>query len=207
VDTGFPERYFDDPHAAGRHDGLHEFGRLVEHGAENRPEAQLALLGLSPGDVTELVVTHGDIDHVGAIHRFPAATIVVSRAEREAGPPRYFGDVRPVAWPAEASYRLVDADGEIAPGVTLLTTPGHSPGHLSLLVRLPMSGAILLAADAISRERELETGVNVGAYDVESARLSAQRLLDAATEVDALIVYGHDPTQRRTLRWAPDVYR
>lgn len=50
----------------------------------------------------------------------------------------------------------------IAPGVTLLLAPGHSPGHLSLLVRLRESGPVLLAADAISREHELETGVNVG---------------------------------------------
>lgn len=205
VDTGFPAAYYSDPEAAGRRDGLDGFGRLVAIGADNRPEAQLALLGLVPGDVTELVITHGDVDHVGAIDRFPAATIVTSRVEREAGPPRYFGDVRRVEWP-EQRYRLVDDDVELVTGVTLLMTPGHSPGHLSLLVRLRESGAILLAGDAISREHELETGVNGGAADVDQARESAARLVEVVDDEGALLVCGHDPAPRSALRSAPDVY-
>jgi N-acyl homoserine lactone hydrolase len=101
----------------------------------------------------------------------------------------------------------VDGDAEVVPGVTLLATPGHSPGHVSLLVRLRESGSILLAVDAISRERELETGVNGGAGDAEVARESARRLLEIAAEEGSLLVYGHDPAQRPTLRWAPHLYR
>ncbi len=207
VDTGFPPAYAADPAVAGRRDGLDAFGRLVAIGSENLPAAQLALLGLAPSDMTELVITHGDIDHVGGIADFPHATIVTSRIEREVGPPRYFGDVRPVAWPTDAHYRLADGDQEIAPGLTLLATPGHSPGHLSLLVRLRETGPVLLACDAISREHELETGVNGGASDVEQARESARRLLEIAAEEDAHLVHGHDPAQRRSLRCAPHVYR
>jgi N-acyl homoserine lactone hydrolase len=206
VDTGFPPEYRIDPEAAGRRDGLDDFGRLVAIGPENAPEAQLALVGLGPGDVTELVLTHGDIDHVGDAAAFPAATIVVSRAEHEAGPPRYFGDMRPLAWP-EGAYRLVEGDEELAPGVTLLSTPGHSPGHLSLLVRLREAGAVVLAGDAISRERELETGLNGGASDPEQARASAFALLELARSEQALLVYGHDPLKRSTVRLAPAVYR
>ncbi|HEX4747094.1 MAG TPA: N-acyl homoserine lactonase family protein [Gaiellaceae bacterium] len=207
VDTGFPAAYVEDAEAAGRRDGLVGFGRLVAIGPENRPESQLALLGLGPFDVTELVVTHGDVDHVGGLHDFPHATIVVSRSEREAGRPRYFGDARPLAWPDDATYRLVEGDEELVPGLELLSTPGHSPGQLSLLVRLRESGAVVLAGDAISRERELATGINGGASDVERARRSARRLVGIARAQRALLVYGHDPEQRRTLRFAPDVYR
>lgn len=207
VDTGFPGAYYEDAEAAGRADGLESFGRLVRLGPENRPQAQLALLGLDPEDVTELVITHGDIDHVGGIDDFPGATIVLSRSEREAGPPRYYGDVRPVKWPADARYRLVDGDAELAPGVTLLATPGHSPGHLSLLVRLPKCGAVVLACDAISREAELASGVNGGASDNETALRSVERLLEIARQDGALLVYGHDPLQSGTLRRAPDRYR
>ena len=166
VDTGFPDAYFDDADAAGRRDGLDTFGRLVSIGPENRPSAQLALLGLAPEDVTEVVLTHGDVDHVGGMHGFPGATIVMSRAEREAGPPRYHGDVRPLDWPPAARYRLVAGDEELAPGLTLLATPGHSPGHLSLVVDLRETGSVVLACDAISREAELASGVNGGASDV-----------------------------------------
>lgn len=207
VDTGFPDAYYDDPDAAGRADGLDGFGRLVRIGPINRPTAQLARLGLAPAHVTELVITHGDIDHVGGIHDFPDATIVLSRAEREAGPPRYFGDGRPVDWPAAARCRLVDGDEELVSGVTLLATPGHSPGHLSLLVRLHETGVVVLACDAISREAELATGVNGGASDNDAARRSAEQVLEIARRHDALLVYGHDPVQSATLRRAPDRYR
>ena len=207
VDTGFPEAYYADAEAAGRRDGLHEFGRLVEIGPEHRPEAQLALLGLTPEDVTDLVVTHGDIDHVGAIDRFPRATLVLGRAEHAAGPPRYFGSSRPLAWPPDGRYRFIDGDEELVPGVTLLSTPGHSPGHLSLVVRLCERGSIVLAVDAISRQHELETGVNGGASDPEQARASAQRVLRIAEDESALLVYGHDPEQRARLPRAPHVHR
>lgn len=206
VDTGFPPEYYDHPEAAGRRDGLDGFGRLVAIGAENRPEAQLALLGLRPEDVTELVLTHGDIDHVGGAYGFPGATVVMARAEREAGPPRYFGDLRPLEWP-DGTLRLVDDDEELAPGLTLLATPGHSPGHLSLLVRLRETGPVVLACDAISREDELETGLNGGATDVAQARESAHRLLEIVRDEGALLVYGHDPEQHSRLHPAPAVYR
>jgi N-acyl homoserine lactone hydrolase len=138
---------------------------------------------------------------------FPEATVVLSAAERAAGPPRYHGNARPLAWPPDASCRLIDGDERLAPGLTLLFTPGHSPGHLSVLVELRETGAAVLACDAISRKAELEGGFNAGAWDDDVARDSARRLVELAREREALLVYGHDPAQAAQLRVAPDVYR
>lgn len=206
VDAGFPPWYRDDAEAASLEDGLGEFGRILKLEAENFPEAQLEKIGVRPADITHLVVTHGDIDHIGFVHDFVHATLVVGEAERAAGPPRYFGGKSRMSWPEAATYRLIDDDTEIAPGVTVLPTPGHSAGHVSLRVRLPHTGAVILAADAINRAEELETGINSGGWDQELARASTRRLVEMTRSERAFLIYGHDPEQWRTLKKAPEFY-
>jgi N-acyl homoserine lactone hydrolase len=205
VDTGFPVWYVDDPARASYEDGLESFGRVLRLGPENLPSAQLARVGVSLGDIDWLIMTHSDIDHVGSINSFPDATIVMGRAERELDKPRYFGERSPIPWPNNASYLLVDQDTELIPGVVLMCTPGHSPGHLSLLLRLPETGTVLLAGDAISRPTELEEGFG-GAWDEYQARSSAERIMAIGRRVGATILYGHDPVQWKTLRKAPEFY-
>ncbi len=205
VDTGFPRSYLSDPGAAAGDDGLDSFGTLVRIGPDNTPRGQLALAGLRPSDVTDLVLTHSDVDHVGRVGEFASVPIHVGRAERALARPRYFGEAQPLAWP-EAEYSLVDGDKEIFPGLVALSTPGHSPGHLSLLLRLGESGTVVLAGDAISRASELETQENGGAWSAELALRSAERLVDLAARESALLVLGHDPEQWPTLRHAPAAY-
>ena len=182
------------PRAASREDGLESFGRVLHLERENLAAGQLARIGLSPSMIKTLVITHGDIDHVGSLGKFPDATIVVGRAERALGPPRYLEDRRPIAWP-EQTYQLVDDDTALCPGVTLLATPGHSPGHLSLLVRLQETGPVLLTGDAISRAGEPEEDFGGNASDPAQAATSACRLLEMAERERAMIVYGHDSDQ------------
>lgn len=205
VDTGFPARYADDAEQASLDDGLGSFGRVLKLGRENLPAAQLARIGLEPGDINLLVMTHTDIDHVGGIAEFPQATIVIGQAERLLEQPRYFGDRSPIAWPTGVNYQVIDDDTELCPGVALFYTPGHSPGQMSLLVRLPQTGAVLLTGDAISRPAEVAEGFG-GAWDAEQAQAGAERLLALAQREQATIIYGHDPEQWDTLRKAPEFY-
>jgi N-acyl homoserine lactone hydrolase len=202
IDTGFPSRYVADAQIAAAEDGLDSFGALTRIGVDNTPRGQLALVGLSPADITDLVLTHSDIDHIGSVADFTGVPIHVGRAERALERPRYFGDVRPLAWP-DARYVLVDQETDVLPGLTAIPTPGHSPGHLSLLVRLDRTGPVLLAGDAISRRAELASGDNGGAWDHALARESAARLVELTRREGALLVYGHDPDQWSGLRKAP----
>jgi N-acyl homoserine lactone hydrolase len=202
VDTGFPARYATDPEGAARDDNLGAFGSVLALTTENLPTAQLARLGLRPADVTHLVLSHTHIDHVGGIGDFPQATIVVGAAERALDRPLYWGDRRPFAWP-EQQYLTVEGDLELAPGVTLLSTPGHTPGHISLLLQPPAAGAALLTADAISRPQEVVEDRYGGAWDAAQARASARRLLQLARDTGATLIYGHDPAQWPTLPKAP----
>ena len=206
VDTGFPPWYEDNRAKAVEDDDLDSFGRILELTPEQFPAPQLAKVGLAPGDITHLVLTHGDIDHVGRIHEFLHATIFIGDAELGMERPRYFLPVQRMEWPKAADYVRICEDTEIFPGVTLLLTPGHTPGHLALLVRLAGTGAVVLTGDAINRAQEIEEDRYSGAWDETLVRESAKRLLDLTRNEGAFLIYGHDPAQWPTLRKAPDFY-
>jgi N-acyl homoserine lactone hydrolase len=206
VDTGFPAWYVADPAGAARRDGLDSFGWILQLSPDNLPAGQLARLGLAPADITHLIMTHTHIDHVGGLGDFPNAIIIIGAAERACPQPLYWADIHPIPWPETATYLVIDQDTELHPGLTLLTTPGHSPGHLSLLIRLPHTGPVLLTADAISRPEEVEQDRFGGAWNEAQTRASAHQLMQLARQEQAWVIYGHDPAQWGTLRKAPEFY-
>jgi N-acyl homoserine lactone hydrolase len=199
MDTGFPPAYATDPDRAVQ-DGLPRFGRLLDFGPHQTAEGALAALGLIPQDIVLTILSHGHIDHVGSLPLFTDAPIVMTTHERAAPRPSYFGTARPMEWP-DAEYLLMDSDTPICEGLTLIPTPGHTPGHLSALLDLPKTGPVILAADAINRASEPAENF-ADAMDPASAKASADRLLS----LPGLLIYGHDPAQWATLRKAPHFY-
>jgi N-acyl homoserine lactone hydrolase len=204
VDTGFPAKYAADAEQATLEDGLNSFGHVLKLTHDNLPAGQLAKIGLAPGDIDTVVLTHSDIDHVGNIGDFPQAKLVVHADERAYKRPRYWNGRSPLTWPSNKT-QLIHEDAELYPGIMLLSTPGHAPGHLSLLLRLPDTGPVLLIADAISRPSELQEGFG-GAWNHDLARVSADKLMAIAERENAFVIYGHDPEQWPILRKAPNFY-
>lgn len=202
VDTGFPAWYPHDLAAAAQRDNLGTFGRILHMTHDNTPAGQLAKVGLTPADITHLVITHTHIDHVGGIGDFPNAPIYISQAERDLPQPLYFGGRSSVQWPSGRQWHTLTDDVTLCEGVTLLSTPGHSVGHYSLLLQLPNTGPVILAADAINRAEEWEND----AFPNALARASAQRLMALSQQQQALLIYGHDPAQWGQLRKAPAFY-
>ncbi len=200
-DTGFPPAYATDPDIAAR-DGLPRFGRLIDYRLDQTAEGALALLGLAPTDIDLVVLSHGHIDHVGSLPLFGHAPIVMTARERADPRPSYFGTSRPMIWP-DTQYHLITADAPVCDGLTLVPTPGHTPGHLSAILDLPRTGRVILAADAINRASEPAEGF-ADADSRVTARLSAQRLLAIAP--DAFLIFGHDPAQWPELHKAPGFY-
>lgn len=198
-DTGFPPEYLTDPTRPDQ-DGLPRFGRLIDFRPEQTAEGALALLGLAPKDIDLVILSHGHIDHVGSLPLFAHAPIVLTARERAEPAPLYFGTVRPIPWP-DARYHLIDTDTPICEGLTLLPTPGHTPGHLSALLDLPDGRRVILAADAINRASEPDEAF-ADSMDPSASQTSAARLLALATPGTALI-YGHEPGQWPNLPKAP----
>jgi glyoxylase-like metal-dependent hydrolase (beta-lactamase superfamily II) len=111
---------------------------------------------LEPADVRTIVHTHLHFDHCGQDRAFPGVPIVVQRAEREAAD--VAGHTVPglVGFPG-ARYELADGDSEIAPGVSVLATPGHTIGHQSVVVRTD-DGLVLIVGQAAQDARSFATG-------------------------------------------------
>lgn len=186
-------------------------GGAVLHTHERTVVTQLAAVGLRPDDIDLLVCTHFDVDHAGHHDAFTHAELVVQRRHYEVareGHPRYAA-ARP-HWDHPAlRYRLVEGDTELLPGVTLIETSGHAPGHQSVLVRLPRRGLVLLAGDAVALRRLFTPERTVWPLDddQEQLRASTRKLLDlVAREHIEMVVFGHDGDQWPALKVAPDFY-
>jgi N-acyl homoserine lactone hydrolase len=171
----------------------------------------LADLGLRPDDIDILICTHFDMDHAGYHDAFTKAEFIVQREQYELareGHPR-FAPAR-AHWDHPAlHYRLVEGDIELLPGLVLLETSGHAPGHQSVLVRLPQTGPVLLAIDAVIMQQLFTPERQAWPMDDNEAQLraSTRKLLDIVEhEQVALVVFGHDGQQWQTLRKAPAYY-
>lgn len=172
---------------------------------------QLAALDLRPADISTLICTHFDVDHAGYNDAFPHAELIVQREHYElarTGHPRFAAARAHWDHPA-LRYRLVDGDTELLPGLTLLKTSGHTPGHQSVLVRLPQTGPVLLAIDAVMMQHTFTPDRKAWPNDdnEEQLRASTRKLLDLVKQENiALVVFGHDGTQWQILKKSPDHY-
>ncbi len=206
VDTGFHADYLNDPVGVSAADQLATFGRLIGYSSRNTPSAQLQLLGISKVEITDVVLTHGHIDHVGRINEFPHARLWITAQERALPRPSYWaGKSRIAAWP-NMQTTIITHTSDLIQGVTLIPTPGHTLGHMSLMLTLTNTGKVLFTADAISRPDELVEDTWSDAEDSQLARQSAKALVDLATAEQAWLIYGHCPKQWMELRKAPHWY-
>lgn len=160
---------------------------------------QLAKLNLKPDQIKYVGISHYHGDHTGQVASFPKATLLIGAKEWEAisapkpGPGVNFqpfegwikgeNKVEPLALDKD-----VFGDGS----VVVLRTPGHTPGHQALLVKLA-SGNYILSGDAVHFRENLETdGAPAFNFDRAQTVASVQRLKQMATNLKAQIIIQHD---------------
>jgi len=112
----------------------------------------LDAVGLSRSDVTLVINCHLHFDHSGENFRFPGRPILAQAVEYEAAhDPGY---TMPSAYEfAGATFELVDGEADVAPGLRIIPTPGHVPGHQSLVVETH-HGRIVIAGQAFNEASE-----------------------------------------------------
>ncbi len=197
IDSGLPADHTPPPEAPPSENEKNVLEHLTE-------------LGLSPDDIKFVICTHFDVDHAGYHDAFRNAEFIVQREHYELarnGHPRFAGARAHWDHPA-LRYRLIDGDTEFLPGLTLIETSGHAPGHQSVLVRLPQTGLVLLTIDAVAMQRQFAPERKAWPIeDEEQLRASTHKLLDLVErEQVALVIFGHDGLQWQTLKKAPDHY-
>ena len=208
IDTGFHASVAVKPRS-----NLGRVGALLYRDIDMRPEqaavAQLRDKGIQASDVKVVIMTHFHPDHASAIVDFPDATFLVSEVEWEAateGGQRQ-GYVHS-QFDHGFDYRLVDFDSEEANSfsgfarsldvfgdgsVRLAFTPGHTLGHMSVVLRTA-SGEVLVAGDAIFMHRTLEDDhLPFALPDEHLFRRSLREIRQYVRETpDALVIPGHD---------------
>ena len=210
VDGGNPLAVARDAHA---HWGALADRFEVRMSEEQHCAAQLGRLGVEPASVSHVVQTHLHIDHTGALGHFPGATVVVHtrelQAARTADSPIASGYVREDYDRPELRWQLAEGELDLFGDGTirLIETPGHSAGHISLLLQLADTGPVLLTADATDNRAQWEGRQHPRALSSrEQAARSVELLRNLAAQRKPLIIFGHDPDNWSQLKHAPESY-
>jgi glyoxylase-like metal-dependent hydrolase (beta-lactamase superfamily II) len=198
-DTGVPDA------VAGMPDGMVVANGAITYRRAKTLASQLAQLGVKPDEITYVALSHTHGDHVGNIAMFPASTLLIQGAEYDWS---LNGPVKP-AYPASQTVKKLAGDHDVFGdgSVTILSTPGHTPGHESLLVQLPKTGFVVLSGDAVHfQDNWTQRRVPQMNFNRDQTLASMQRIADVLAERKAQLWIGHDKAQSERLKYAPAYY-
>lgn len=165
---------------------------------------ELDAVGVKPSDIKYLAISHTHPDHIGNVEMFPGALLLVQKAEYEWPNPLGVGRFKP-----EHPVKKLEGDYDIFGdgSAIIISTPGHTPGHQSLLVKLQKTGAIVLSGDAIHFRSNWDNrrvpSIN---FDKDKTLASMQRIAEVLEKEKAQLWINHDKAQRDTLKMAPAFY-
>lgn len=166
-------------------------------------EDQLAKLGLEASDITFAGISHYHFDHIGQLPTFGSATLLINKNDWDfvTSQPETSEIVNTAffsAWQGENAGKVdafpgdkdVFGDGS----VVIKAMPGHTPGHSSLLVRLPDTGNVLLTGDLYHFEEQI-TNRGVPQFNTNRADTLAsfERFNATVKALEATVVIQHDP--------------
>jgi glyoxylase-like metal-dependent hydrolase (beta-lactamase superfamily II) len=222
IDPGYPKVTAEDPAV---YPGMATIRRLkLKMGTPL--VTQLTGQGIDPAEVKHLVVTHMHTDHGGGIGDFPGATLWIPEAEWQYGrKKRLLGGTDPSPYIGHEDIRFLNFSGPYGPfdshldlfsdgSLILLPTPGHTPGHLSVLVNLPKT-SLLVTGDVAWVDANWQGPTPKGwlirwllEVDSRDTMDSLQRIHDwSVAHPELIIAAGHEPNNRSRLLLAPERYR
>ena len=177
---------------------------------EQRLQNRLLNLGLMPEDVDVVFIGHLHFDHGGGLCDMQHADIHVHEKElsaaKEQADDAYFQD----DFSADYHWRVKKTEYELVSGVQAIESPGHTAGHMSMLIELPKGKPIILAGDAADLQENIDDEVAPGLcwHDREDIALgSIRKLKQIAAETGAQLWPNHDYDFHRRCLPFPEYYR
>ena len=162
---------------------------------------QLKDAKLTPADIKYVGISHYHGDHTGQVASFPNAILLIGKGDWDeitSAKPREGANVAPFAHWMSGGGKVegvpLDKDVFGDGSVIMLTTPGHTPGHHSLLVKLPQMGPVVLMGDLAHFHENWDTsGVPTFNTDRAQTLASLDRVKKIAAGTKATVVIQHDP--------------
>jgi N-acyl homoserine lactone hydrolase len=210
-DTGVPQATLNDPK------GWSTLPKLIVYHLDKTITGQLAEIGLKTSDITYVAISHTHGDHIGNVGLFPNSTILMQRVEYTwiSSPDGTNDNVNQLKALARKllgtpkQLQLLDGDTDVFGdgSVTLISTPGHTPGSQSMLVHLKNSGFIILSGDVVHLEENFEKNI-VPSLNTDKATsiASMDRVRRMIATYQAKLFINHDKAQSDTLKLLPAFY-
>jgi glyoxylase-like metal-dependent hydrolase (beta-lactamase superfamily II) len=169
----------------------------------------LAQVNVKPEQIKYVGISHYHADHVGQVNSFPKATLLIGKGDWDVltGPELPPSTRRPsgdIVDP-EPFMNWISGGGTVEPvmldkdvfgdsTVMMLNTPGHTPGHHVLLVKLPRSGNVLLSGDLAHFRENHDNNVVTGFNSSRAETLASfDRVKQIAVNLKATVIIQHDP--------------
>lgn len=179
---------------------------------EDLAPARLAQVGLQPEQVDLVANSHLHYDHAGGNVFFQHASILVQTEELRGAfwpEPWERGNFNRPDFDLPLRWEDLDSDHDVFgdDSCVLIQTPGHTRGSQSLVLKLPDTGSVILAQDAVYLDENIDDFVMPASFwDMAQVARSMRRLRDLRRVREALLVPGHDIAAWRRLRHAPEAY-
>jgi glyoxylase-like metal-dependent hydrolase (beta-lactamase superfamily II) len=210
-DTGVPESALSDPK------GWSTLPKLIVYHLDKTLTDQLAEIGLKPSDIRRVAVSHTHGDHIGNMGLFPNSAVLMQRAEyfwihSSDGPNDNVNQLMALARKllgTPNNLQLVEGDTDVFgdESVTLVSTPGHTPGSQSLMVHLKNSGFVILSGDVVHLETNFERSIVPSLNTDRSASIaSMEKIRQMIATYKATLFINHDKKQTDKLKLLPAFY-
>jgi glyoxylase-like metal-dependent hydrolase (beta-lactamase superfamily II) len=174
-----------------------------------RPQIEAA--GFAPEDIDFFALSHYHADHTANANMFANGTWIVQRAEYEAmmaDEPEGIIDAESYSALADAETIILDDEDYDVFGdgaVVVMSTPGHTPGHQVVAVRLASYGPVVLGGDLYHYPEEITTGrVPTFEWNAEVSRASRAKVQAFLDEHDATLWIEHDRATHAALPKSPE---